>query len=226
LYFHRLYLHRRPSRPPLRTLQQLRLRYLHFPTNSQCPLPLSPTAHLTPRRRCQSRHRSRHGDHTIPHASFAHIDSRPRFFSRSLVHLFIRLPDRNSGFIMSICFTICPSVSLLPLVFKYCSSRHDGATHIVSMFHAQLCTRLILFFRHHHFFHLLAAAPLHIYDHLFFLGLVCALSIWSYFFVLCSFVFHLSPDHGTYKLKPTSRHDITLALLAFLFLSLCCFCLY
>jgi hypothetical protein len=88
---------------------------------------------------------------------------------------------------MSICFTICPSVSLLLLVFKYCSSRHDGATHIVFMSHVSLCTRLILSFRHLHFFYSLTAALLHIYDHLFFLGLVCALSIWSYL-VLCFFL--------------------------------------
>lgn len=65
-YFHRLYLYR-PSRPPLRTLRhRLRLRYLHFRTNSLHHLPLLPTAHLTPRRRCPSQHRSRHGSHTHP----------------------------------------------------------------------------------------------------------------------------------------------------------------
>lgn len=101
---------------------------------------------------------------------------------------------------MSICFTICPSVLL---VFKYRSSRHDGATHIVTMFHAPLCTRLILPFRHLHFFYLLAAAALlHIYDHLFFFGArMCAF----YLVLLCSllFVFYLPLDHGTYKHKPT-----------------------
>lgn len=122
---------------------------------------------------------------------------------------------------MSICFTICPSVSLL--VFKYCSSRHDGATHIVSMSHVSICTRLILSFCHLHFLYSLTAALLHIYDHLFFLGLVCALSIWSYL-VLCfflSFICHLITVHIN-----TNRHDITFALLAYLFVSLCCFCLY
>jgi hypothetical protein len=67
VYFHRLYLHRRPSRPLLRTLRyRLSLQYLHFPTNSLYPSPLSPTAHLTPQRRCPSQHRSRRGAHTHP----------------------------------------------------------------------------------------------------------------------------------------------------------------
>jgi len=117
--------------------------------------------------------------------------------------LFIQLPDRNSGFIMSICFTICPSVSLLLLllVFNYCSSRNDGATHIVSMSHALLCTRLILSSRHLHFFYLLAAALLHIYDHLFFWGSYVRFP----FGLTLAFAFclSLSLDHGTYKHKPS-----------------------
>src|SRR5713226_3713032 len=125
----------------------------------------------------------------IPHASSAHIDSCPRFFSCSLVHPLIQVSDRNSVSIMSICFTICSSVSLLLLVFKYYSSRHDGATHIVTMSHDPLCTRLVLSSRHLHFPYLLAAALLHIYDHFSFLGLVCALSIWSQLCPLLFFVF-------------------------------------
>jgi len=105
------------------------------------------------------------------------------------------------------------SVSLLLLVFKYCSSRHDGATHIVSMSHAPLCTRLIMSFRHLHFFYLLAAALLHNYDHILSLGFVCALSIWSYlFFAFLSFICHLITVHIN-----TNRHDITFALLATFF---------
>lgn len=83
--------------------------------------------------------------------------------------------------------------------------------------------RLIPSFRHLHFFYLLATARLHIYDHLFLLGPVRALSIWSYFVSLLflSFISHLITLHIN-----TNRHDITFALLAYVFLSLCCFCLY
>jgi len=165
-------------------------------------LPLSPTAQLTPRRRCQSRHRSWHNDHIHPSCS----PRTHRLMSAILLtfpRLFIQLPDRNSGFIMSICFTICPSVSLLLLllVFNYCSSRNDGATHIVSMSHALLCTRLILSSRHLHFFYLLAAALLHIYDHLFFWGSYVRFP----FGLTLAFAFclSLSLDHGTYKHKPS-----------------------
>jgi hypothetical protein len=103
---------------------------------------------------------------------------------------------------MSICFTICPSVSLLLLVFKKRSSRHDGATHIVSTSHAPLCTRLFLSIRHLQFLYLLAAAPLHIYDHLFFGARMCTFQL----VFLCPLLFvflSLSLDHGTYKHKPT-----------------------
>jgi hypothetical protein len=125
---------RRPSRPPLMTLRhRLRLRYPHFPTSSLYPLPLSPMVHPTPRKRCLSQHRTI----THPACFFARIDSCPRFFfsARSLFHLLHHLRDRNSGFIMSICFTICLSVSLLLLVFKKRSPRHDGA-YMVSISHA------------------------------------------------------------------------------------------
>ncbi len=57
------------------------------------------------------------------------------------------------------------------------------------MSHDPLCTRLVLSSRHLHFPYLLAAALLHIYDHFSFLGLVCALSIWSQLCPLLFFVF-------------------------------------
>ena len=132
-----LCVNRRPSRPPLMTLRyRLRLRYPHFPTSSLYPLPLSPMVHPTPQKRCLSQHRFWHNYHPSCMLPCTHRLMSAFFFSaRSLFHLLHHLPDRNSGFIMSICFTICPSVSLLLLVFKNRSPQHDGA-YMVSISHA------------------------------------------------------------------------------------------
>ena len=86
---------------------------------------------------------------------------------------------------MSICFTICPSVSLLLLLFKNRSSRHDGATHIVFTSHALLHASDSVYLSSFFPLYLLAAAPLHIYDHLFFGARMCAFHL----VLLCPLLF-------------------------------------
>lgn len=117
-------------------------------------------------------------------------------------------PDHDSGSIMSICFTICPSVSLLLLVFKYRSSGHAGITRIISTSHTPLCTRLIFLNSYLHLFRLPAASFLHILRPSFFSGSYVRFLFG--FSLSLAFLFHLVTVH-----IKTNRHDMPFPFLAY-----------
>lgn len=110
---------------------------------------------------------------------------------------------------MSICFTICPSVSLLLLLFKNRSSRHDGATHIVFTSHALLHASDSVYLSS--LFPLFACCcPVaHLRPSLFWGSYVRFPSGLTLSFAFCLSISHLITVHIN-----TNRHDITFAFLS------------